>query len=176
MSSSDRRALARDLLHHVLSVLEQIRDIGFIGVVSSEVMPAINVILDQGGGLNEAVAIGSRWAVDAGAEALLVLPADLPLLSTTDITDLLAMLPLAAGGVVAPSKDGGTGALALRPPQLIQPAFGPQSAARHLERIRATGAEAAELYRSGLALDVDEPEDLALLPGHEIFDVARRSN
>jgi 2-phospho-L-lactate guanylyltransferase len=174
MSNTDRLKLAHRMLQHVLCVLSQVPDITLSAIVSPEAVPGATVIADHGVGLNVALGIGAKWAMDCGADAMLVLPADLPLLTTSDIDDIISLIPDATGGVVAPSKDGGTGALALRPPHLIQPAFGVGSAARHLELIRAVGGSARELHRPGLALDVDEPEDLSLLdPTDQTCNVGR---
>ncbi|HZD69550.1 MAG TPA: 2-phospho-L-lactate guanylyltransferase, partial [Actinomycetes bacterium] len=63
--------------------------------------------------------------------------------------------------VVVPSRDGaGTNALAWRDPAWFAPAFGPDSAARHLAL-----PGAARLDDSGLALDVDTLEDLRAAAG-----------
>lgn len=174
MSNGDRLQLAHRLLEHVLCVLSQVSDITHYAVVSPQAIPGTMVIADHGAGLNEALGIGAKWAIDAGADAMLVVPADLPLLARADIDDIIALLPEGLGGVVAPSKDGGTGALALRPPQAIQAAFGVGSASRHLELIRAAGGVGRELHRPGLALDVDEPADLSLLlPTDELCNIGQ---
>ena len=59
------------------------------------------------------------------------------------------------------AQDGGTNALALRPADAIEPAFGLRNgAALTVERARAAGFEAVVIDDPGLALDVDTPEDL----------------
>jgi 2-phospho-L-lactate guanylyltransferase len=94
----------------------------------------------------------------AGLDApggLLVVAADLPLASA----DAIARVIRAGAGataVVVPSRDGaGTNVLAWRDAASFAPAFGPDSAARHLS---VPGA--ARLDDRGLALDVDTVEDL----------------
>jgi 2-phospho-L-lactate/phosphoenolpyruvate guanylyltransferase len=70
------------------------------------------------------------------------------------------------GGRVAivPDRHGtGTNALLLAPPDAIGPAFGPSSCARHADRARRAGHEAAVEPVDSLSLDVDTPDDLAAL-------------
>jgi 2-phospho-L-lactate guanylyltransferase len=86
-------------------------------------------------GLGRAIIAGRERALDEGAVSLLVLPGDLPELST-DALDRLVLAAdagLAAGAgaplvAIAPAEArGGTNALLLRPPDAIDPAFGDAS-------------------------------------------------
>ncbi len=119
----------------------------------------------QPGDMNQAVSLGLDAARQHGATTAIVLPADLPLVSTADLHALLE----AAGRaprvvVVGASRDGqGTNALLLRPLDVIAPAFGPPSVERHLRAARACGAVTQVMRGLGLALDVDTPADLAAL-------------
>ena len=97
---------------------------------------------------------------------LLILPADLPHLMTEDIqalTKLVGDSPHAI--VIAPdATETGTNALLIRPPDLIQPSFGPDSFNRHCALARSAGVEPT-IYRSpSLACDIDLPADLNHLP------------
>jgi 2-phospho-L-lactate guanylyltransferase len=66
--------------------------------------------------------------------------------------------------VIVPDRHGqGTNALLLTPPDVMAPAFGPGSFARHAARARAAGAAIRVADVSSLGLDVDTPEDLAAL-------------
>lgn len=113
-------------------------------------------------GLNAALA----W-VDGqlGEEATLVLPADLPLVRGEDLRELVADLPAGPAVVVAPTADGGTGALLRRPGGVVAPAYGVGSAERHLSLARAAGAAAVRRDLPGLALDLDRPEDVEAAGG-----------
>jgi 2-phospho-L-lactate guanylyltransferase len=63
---------------------------------------------------------------------------------------------------LAPDRHGtGTNALFVRPPGLLTYAFGPDSFQRHLAQAQAAGAATRVCRLEGLALDVDQPEDLA---------------
>ena len=63
------------------------------------------------------------------------------------------------------SHSGGTSALALRPPQAIPFRFGPRSFAAHRRAAAERDLAVAVLSRSGLALDIDRPEDLPAVLG-----------
>ena len=56
----------------------------------------------------------------------------------------------------------GTNALGLRPPEVIDVAFGPGSRAAHRSRAEAAGAHYSEVD-GPLAIDLDTPEDLVLI-------------
>lgn len=113
-------------------------------------------------GIDAAVTLGIRTAVERGASAALVLFADLPLLRP----EVLAAVLDAAPGrrvTVAVSRDGtGTNALLLRPPGVMSPALGPGSLSRHLVRAGELGATVHTADVPELTLDVDTPDDLAV--------------
>lgn len=134
------------------------------------------------GGLNPALTQAARFAQARGASAVLVLPTDLPRLTTGDLRTILALgntYPSPGpppGGpptslcaphtdrppslVIAPCRHGtGTNALLMRPPDLMPFAFGPDSFSAHCAAARAAGAEPT-IYRSRrVAFDLDTPED-----------------
>jgi 2-phospho-L-lactate/phosphoenolpyruvate guanylyltransferase len=170
MSAQDRSLLGGRLRDHVLEVASSAEDLAAVALVSTEPADGVHFIADPGLGLNQAVAAGVGWAEEQGAEAVLILPADLPFLTVADVAAMIAGQSSQHHGVVAPSKDGGTGGLLLRPPRIIQPAFGYGSARTHRDLLEAAGVEPVILHRSGLALDIDSPEDLDLL-GDELLDI-----
>jgi 2-phospho-L-lactate guanylyltransferase len=95
---------------------------------------------------------------------VLVVPADLPLLTAEDVQALLDCLngdPLVA---LAPDRqDQGTNALLIAPPGGIPFRFGPASFVQHCRLALEAGARLEIVRRATLALDLDVPEDLALL-------------
>ena len=105
-----------------------------------------------GGGLDGAAA--AAVAATAGI-TWLILPADLPRLSPADLDAAIARFR-PNGYVLAPSYDGGTSLLMGRGPFPFS--YGPGSFHRHL---RAAGEGARVVVRTGLALDLDTPRDLA---------------
>jgi 2-phospho-L-lactate guanylyltransferase len=119
-----------------------------------------SIVPDPGSGLNAAVTAGTQRAVAEQAGALLVLPFDVPLVTPGELTELFA---IDADVIVSRSDDGGTTGLLRRPPGAIDPRFGPASAAAHAEAARRAGLRVRSLRLPGLALDVDDPEDLQRL-------------
>lgn len=121
---------------------------------------------DTGGDMNLAARAGLHAVQQHGATTAIVLPGDIPLLHTSDLEGLLAAAApgQARAVVIGASRDGqGTNALLLRPPDVIQPAFGPPSVERHVQLAHDAGAHTRVLADLGLALDVDTPADLCLL-------------
>jgi 2-phospho-L-lactate guanylyltransferase len=126
----------------------------------------------RGRGLNAAVRAGLARAVAGAARRALVLPADVPLITATELQRLLGSA--AAGGspraTLVPAADGeGTNALLLVPPTAIKPAFGPGSYMRHLAQALARCLDVEVLHLPGLAKDIDCPRDL-----EQLIDPARQ--
>jgi 2-phospho-L-lactate guanylyltransferase len=113
--------------------------------------------------LNAAIACGCARAAALGATAALVLPADLPLLTPTAITEFLDKAGDAPVALAPDRANVGTNALLLRPPRVLAPTFGPASCDRHRAAARARGLSAAIVRLPALAFDLDTPADLALL-------------
>jgi 2-phospho-L-lactate/phosphoenolpyruvate guanylyltransferase len=119
-------------------------------------------IRQRGQGLNQGLREGRDEVLAAGADALLALPIDLPLISTDALSALLAPLarndrPLVA---LVPDRHGrGTNALLLAPPDAIEFCFGGDSRAAHVECARSRGANLFELD-GPLSFDLDTPDDL----------------
>jgi 2-phospho-L-lactate guanylyltransferase len=114
-------------------------------------------------GLNRALRQAQQHALAGGATALLILPADLPLLRPSHVTKLLQDAD-GAGVVLATDRSGsGTNALLLAPPDAIVPSFGIKSLARHRDLAQQAGWTQSRAYGVGLALDLDTPDDVAAL-------------
>jgi 2-phospho-L-lactate guanylyltransferase len=133
-----------------------------------------SIVPDPGSGLNDAVAEGTSVTATAGATALLVLPFDVPLVTSPELEALFA---IDADVVVARSDDGGTSGLLRRPPGAITARFGPDSASSHAGAAGIVGLRVESLRLPGLSLDVDDPGDLRRLAAsgldHASVKVAR---
>ena len=161
LDPAGRRALAGQMLDHVLQTLRE------AGIASVRVA-------DGDRDLNTDVAAAARLVQEEGATELLLVMADLPYLAPADIATVLEAGRKSAV-VIAEAKDGGTNALLLRPPTLLDFAFATHrpSASFHAEAARNAGIEPIVVRSSGLSRDIDTPGDLAALasdhPAYRVF-------
>jgi 2-phospho-L-lactate guanylyltransferase len=129
------------------------------GVAEWALVSGLPSIPDPGHGLDEAAAAGVAWAAASGSDWI-VLHADLPLLTVTELREVVAMADQ-RGAALAPSADGGTPALA-GSGQAAGFAYGPGSFNRHLAR----NPGSAIVVRLGLLHDVDTYPDLVSARSH----------
>ena len=121
-------------------------------------------LLQESRGLNPALEEGRRWAMERGASALLVLPADLPLLDAGDVREVLGGIGEGPSVVISPDgAHAGTNALLLRPPDALPFAFGSDSFEAHLRAARERDLDLRVCKRPHLAFDLDTADDLARL-------------
>lgn len=114
-------------------------------------------------GLNSAFVQGITAARGAGAGPVALLPGDLPSLTPGEFDSAAAALATAEL-VVAPSHDGGTGAVLVRAGIPFTPRFGIDSGRRHVEAACAAGQSVCVLRLPGFDRDLDVPNDaLALM-------------
>ena len=122
--------------------------------------------------IRESTEQGETSAVDfardrlknAGWEAVLIIPGDMPLVRAEDIEMVLAQVPADARApfaLLVPSHDRlGTNGLLLAPPDLIQLRFGYNSFSFHMNQLTAHRLPARFCENQRIALDIDEPKDL----------------
>jgi len=117
-------------------------------------------------GLNAAIELGRHAALERDVECLVVLSADLPVLTARAVADLVA-IEVAAGVVLGTDRAGlGTNALVLRGANATTRfafQFGPDSRRLHRQEASRIGARYAETLAPGIALDLDTPDDWAML-------------
>jgi 2-phospho-L-lactate guanylyltransferase len=115
-------------------------------------------------GLNAGLVEARDDVVAGGADALLVLPIDLPFVTPSRIATLVEALPDPTPTVVLVTDRHGTGtnALGLRPANAIDFAFGPGSRLAHRAAAETAGARYVEI-ESPLAFDLDTPDDLVVV-------------
>jgi 2-phospho-L-lactate guanylyltransferase len=163
-----RRLLAEAMLSDVLVALRRADALEGTLVVSLDedaqrIAGAYGAMLlwDDGGGHNGAAVKGIRYAVERGFERALLVPGDCPALDPAEVDALLKRRASDKSAFVIPDRHGtGTNALLLSPPDVLEPAFGPDSCARHVGLAAAASVPCEVAEVSTLALDVDTPEDL----------------
>ncbi len=166
LTPHQRAELMRSMLQHVLDQANAAASLHEIVVISRDPqvwaiahLAGAGVIHEHGQELNQALEQARQQAIAHDADAILVLPADLPLLTVEDIHQLAIYAAQQPGVVIAPSRDGGTSALLLRPPAAIPFAFGPDSFARHCQAAQQAGLPCQVFASSTLAFDVDVRAD-----------------
>lgn len=117
-------------------------------------------------GQNVAAQRGLARATKNGADAVLLLSSDLPLVTKRSVRDLLReasrLAPPVAVAVPATGR-GGTNALYLHPPRAIGLHFGADSLAAFRREAQGLGVRFEIHISPAMALDLDEPADLARL-------------
>jgi 2-phospho-L-lactate guanylyltransferase len=111
--------------------------------------------------LNPALLRATQVVRSWNAQAVLILPADLPFLDKDDLLQLIDKGKRGPCIVIAPDNErNGTNALLVRPAGLIEYAYGEGSYMRHIRIAREAGAEVYVYQSERLLLDIDLPQDL----------------
>jgi len=115
-----------------------------------------------GDGLSSHLDAAARQLAERGAQVLVIVPVDVPMITSVDVDALLAMHT--GGLTICPARrDGGTNALVIEPPTGIAFRFGEHSAARHVEAAVAAGLDHRVVQAAAFEHDIDTPADLAAL-------------
>ena len=172
LSPEERNDLNRRLLTHTLETLNAITEIEQVLVISRD-QAALSLAREHGARtvlengapeLNVALARATIVVKNYATRGLLIVPADLPLISPEDVNAMLDIAGDPPVVVLAPDhRRQGTNALLVCPVGLIEYDFGPGSFQRHCERALQAGARLEILDLPSLALDMDMPEDLEMV-------------
>lgn len=186
LSPDERAQLTTTMLHHTLQVLENVSAIYRTLVISRD--PAALKLARQYGAhtygegdkqdLNLALGRAAHIAAARDASGILILPADLPLLSAEDVKMMLAgatpLMPPAQPPnnghlgyhhnprvvTICPDKHKeGTNALFISPPTGFDFKFGKDSFARHLREAERLGIPSRVVHAPGIKFDLDTEED-----------------
>jgi 2-phospho-L-lactate/phosphoenolpyruvate guanylyltransferase len=170
-----RPELALAMLEDVLAALAEVR--GLAGRVLVTTDTAAMRVGDRygivcwsdgaGDGHTGAVTAAARRLAREGRGGILTLPGDIPLVTQDEIERLLAahrrsMEQGAPAFTIAPSHDAkGSNAIVMSPPDAVKLRFGDDSFLPHLAAAEARGIVPVVLHLPGIALDIDNPVDLA---------------
>ena len=94
------------------------------------------------------------------AQAMLILPADLPLVSTDELNTLIRDQEDGSIRIAGARDQDGTNALVMKPPSLLATSFGVGSFERHKKFAKALSVKIEEVNLPGLSFDVDTEKDL----------------
>lgn len=94
------------------------------------------------------------------AQAMLILPADLPLVSRDELDTLIRDQENGSIRIAGARDQDGTNALVMKPPSLLATSFGVGSFERHKKFAKALSVKIEEINLPGLSFDVDTEKDL----------------
>lgn len=166
---TQRQAFAEIMLRHVLQVLRETPEIAGTLVISRDSKALAiareynaNTVQESGAPeLNLALTRATQVLASWKCNAVIVLPADLPLIAPEDISRIVELGIDEPSVVIATDRNhDGTNALFMRPPGLIPYAYGEGSYERHVALARQAGALVREYESQRLMLDIDLPEDI----------------
>lgn len=166
-----RRELAGAMVADVLEAVGQARAIDRLIVVTGDPIAqelaskaGAEVVSDpEDAGHIEAAEAGIARAEAEGAERVVLLAGDCPLLDPRELDRLLTGVPGRYVGIVPDRHGSGTNALLLSPPDAIVPAFGEGSRDRHVEAARQADVPFGIEELSSIELDLDTPADVIAL-------------
>ncbi len=172
MSVEEREQLNNEMLGHTIETLRSVSGIDEVLVISRD-QAALALARDHkartlqeesNAELNKVLQRATMVAKAYSACGVLVLPADLPLVTPRDIRTFLNFGGNPPEVVIAPDRNRrGTNALLVSPIGLVRYSFGPESFQAHLREARKTSARVHVCELENLALDLDTPEDLDYL-------------
>lgn len=178
LTEDERTQLNFNMLENTLSILKGIPEIDNVLVVSKDPSALVlartygaKTIQEDGEpGLNLALKRAVLIAKAYSLQSILILPADLPLLTRSEVKLMIAKLNSSPMMVIAPDRRmNGTNLLLISPPDLIDFSFGPGSFERHIRQAQSRNAVIEVVQMSSFELDIDLPEDLELYQKMLIF-------
>ncbi len=171
LDQPSRTQLAQAMLHDVVSAVAEWPRRPHCALVTSDPFAVelaqkynFDIIPDpENPGETGAIEMATQICVARGVGFTLVIPGDIPLIEANEIGRIFERAPQ-VGSVLAPAADGrGTNAVFRRPCNLFPLRFGNDSFKPHLAAAQATGKPCHVLQLPGIAVDIDNPEDLQRL-------------
>lgn len=169
LSPTQRAQLAETMMRRMLTVLVDTPRITGTIVISRD-SKALSIARELGAKtvqengqseLNPALARATEVVRAWGGHAVLILPADLPFITSEDITNIIELGEYTLTVVIATdANQDGTNALLVRPAGLMTYAYGSGSYHRHLTIAKYAGAEIKTYQSDTISLDIDTPADL----------------
>lgn len=174
LSVSQRRALCQVMFEDVLEAVTTCDRIDDVVVVTNDESVALiassysaRVVTEpEQPGLIAAVTHAADLLASEGVVNMVFLPGDVPLVSVEELEVVLDGFGMSDGAefLIVPAEDlGGSNCVVCSPPNCIEFLFGLDSFRKHLKEAKDRGIEPAIAKLPGLGLDVDTPDDLAVL-------------
>ncbi len=171
LTQAERTKLARAMAEDVFDALVPFASNPGVAIVSGDIWASqqakarkFMIVLDtHQAGETAAIEMATSFCAGQGADFNIVFPADIPLITSDEVSAVLEAMPQ-RGCVIVPAADNrGTNAILRRPFDLIPLRFGNDSFQPNLAAAKATGHDVIVRQFPGIGLDVDRPDDLFAL-------------
>jgi 2-phospho-L-lactate guanylyltransferase len=169
LDTDDRTRLSLLMLKDTLQILSAVHSLSQVITVSADkrvgeiaVKYGANFLLEEKErGVNSAVALADSYCMKKAADATMVIPHDLPLLDSTDISKACELAENESRCIViCPSlRYDGTNMLLRKPPSIIATFYDADSYNMHVKAAIRLGIPVKRLLSKGLVHDIDTPED-----------------
>lgn len=167
LNPEERFALAQAMCEDVLEALANWQSRPAVAVVTTDSFVCdlaarfnFEVIADTNAGETSAIEMATAVCRERGAESTLVVPADIPMIDSSELQKIADSAPK-TGAVLVPDAAGrGTNAAWRSPGDLFPLRFGNDSFLPHHAAAKATGFPCVVIDCPSIARDVDRPEDL----------------
>jgi len=178
LSEDERESLNHKLFVHTIEVLKSVEGISDVLVVSrdSDVLTesremGVRTVTENGTPeLNNALRRATLFSGAFSNEGILIVPADLPLLTPQDVDDFLAMRHCAPEVLIAPDRRRqGTNMLFTNPADLLTFSYGLDSFNKHCALAKSKDARVVVIDNVNIALDLDVPEDYEILNSNTLL-------
>ena len=163
-----RAQLAGAMLEDVLTALRKVDELAGILVVSQD-PGAKQIARAQGAaiqhdpvetGPNAAIRLALPLLWKARAEAMIVVPSDVPQIEAQELRPILQVLTVGSVALAPAARDGGTNLLGCSPIDRIAPCFGQNSFMQHMNSAKRAGVELRVFSSPSLIHDIDCPQDV----------------
>jgi 2-phospho-L-lactate guanylyltransferase len=175
LDPEQRAQLFYAMAERVIVALRTSKGIDAVAVVTAsrevaafaKTLGATPILQDSDVGMSPALQSALHVLQPMQPARVLMVPGDLPLISSAAVDAVLAAADSDASIVLVPDRRReGTNALLCAPPDALAPHFGGCSFERHLAAAKATGIATHIIEIEELALDLDCPDDLTYLHRH----------
>ncbi len=169
LNHNQRKQLFLAMLEDVLSAVKSIPEIENISLAT--ICPTaikigkkynasiLDTFLDEG--QTEAIKKSAKTLDKNGIKNMLLLPADVPLITETEIRKVIEAHKSHPMMTIVPARDKrGSNCIALSPPTAVPLSFGPNSYFPHIELARNSELKLNSISLPGIGLDIDTPSDL----------------
>lgn len=180
LTEDERARLNHHLFTQTINVLSQVSLISDILVVSRDTHVLtearerqVRTVTENGTPeLNNALRRASLFSNVFAKEGVLIVPADLPMLTPEDVEDFLAQRTQPPLMVISPDRRRqGTNMMLINPADLISFSFGLDSFNKHCDLAEKKGVEVIVYENERIALDLDVPEDYAILRSTSLLPI-----